>query len=99
MAAKFFTGLPLDGPDPECVQGYGEELLKNRKQKDGGPVLPTSSIVDHSHRTERKVREILGRVHDEQEHEHEHKTLRELAEASPVSQTRTYKALFGAGKR
>ena len=25
MAAKFFTGLPLDGPDPECVQGYGEQ--------------------------------------------------------------------------
>ena len=24
MAAKFFTGLPLDGPDPECVQGNGE---------------------------------------------------------------------------
>ena len=23
MAAKFFTGLPLDGPDPECVRGYG----------------------------------------------------------------------------
>ena len=23
MAAKFFTGLPIDGPDPECVQGYG----------------------------------------------------------------------------
>ena len=21
MAAKFFTGLPLDGPDPECVHG------------------------------------------------------------------------------
>ena len=21
MAAKFFTGLPLDGPDPECVTG------------------------------------------------------------------------------
>ena len=21
MAAKFFTGLPLDGPDPECVKG------------------------------------------------------------------------------
>ncbi|WP_216895557.1 mycofactocin radical SAM maturase [Nocardia alni] len=21
MAAKFFTGLPLDGPDPECVRG------------------------------------------------------------------------------
>jgi hypothetical protein len=27
MAAKFFTGLPLDGPDPECVQGYGELAL------------------------------------------------------------------------
>ncbi|MBU8868515.1 MULTISPECIES: mycofactocin radical SAM maturase [Paenarthrobacter] len=27
MAAKFFTGLPLDGPDPECVQGYGEVAL------------------------------------------------------------------------
>ena len=27
MAAKFFTGLPMDGPDPECVQGYGEGLL------------------------------------------------------------------------
>ncbi|WP_019819146.1 mycofactocin radical SAM maturase, partial [Saccharomonospora saliphila] len=24
MAAKFFTGLPLDGPDPECVKGNGE---------------------------------------------------------------------------
>ncbi len=23
MAAKFFTGLPLDGPDPECVTGHG----------------------------------------------------------------------------
>jgi mycofactocin radical SAM maturase len=29
MAAKFFTGLPLDGPDPECVGGAGEELLSN----------------------------------------------------------------------
>jgi mycofactocin radical SAM maturase len=27
MAAKFFTGLPLDGPDPECVQGHGEAAL------------------------------------------------------------------------
>ena len=27
MAAKFFTGLPLDGPDPECVQGHGQQLL------------------------------------------------------------------------
>jgi mycofactocin radical SAM maturase len=27
MAAKFFTGLPLDGPDPECVNGHGEVAL------------------------------------------------------------------------
>jgi hypothetical protein len=27
MAAKFFTGLPLDGPDPECARGHGESAL------------------------------------------------------------------------
>jgi radical SAM protein with 4Fe4S-binding SPASM domain len=27
MAAKFFTGLPLDGPDPECVSGHGEAAM------------------------------------------------------------------------
>jgi mycofactocin radical SAM maturase len=27
MAAKFFTGLPLHGPDPECVEGYGVPAL------------------------------------------------------------------------
>lgn len=27
MAAKFFTGLPLDGPDPECVRGNAESAL------------------------------------------------------------------------
>jgi mycofactocin radical SAM maturase len=27
MAAKFFTGIPLDGPDPECVLGHGEPLV------------------------------------------------------------------------
>ena len=47
MAAKFFTGLPLDGPDPECVRGFGEELLQNR---DGSGQTPRPS-VDHSHRT------------------------------------------------
>ncbi|WP_246603702.1 mycofactocin radical SAM maturase [Microbacterium marinilacus] len=46
MAAKFFTGLPLDGPDPECVQGYGEQALSDRK---GQKPKPTG---DHSHRTE-----------------------------------------------
>ncbi len=43
MAAKFFTGLPLDGPDPECVVGYGEQALANR----GDAVLP-KPIADHS---------------------------------------------------
>ncbi len=28
MASKFFTGLPLDGPDPECVLGHGETALQ-----------------------------------------------------------------------
>ncbi|MFI1485328.1 mycofactocin radical SAM maturase [Streptomyces sp. NPDC020747] len=45
MAAKFFTGLPLDGPDPECVQGHGERLLAER-----GDTVPKPS-GDHSHRT------------------------------------------------
>ncbi len=27
VAAKFFTGLPLDGPDPECVKGWSEDAL------------------------------------------------------------------------
>jgi mycofactocin biosynthetic radical S-adenosylmethionine protein MftC len=41
MAAKFFTGLPLDGPDPECVQGYGETALA------GDRSIPAAS-QDHS---------------------------------------------------
>jgi mycofactocin biosynthetic radical S-adenosylmethionine protein MftC len=42
MAAKFFTGLPLDGPDPECALGHGEALLAGRS--DPAP----RSDVDHS---------------------------------------------------
>ncbi len=45
MAAKFFTGLPLDGPDPECVQGYGETALAARSSALETP----RSSVDHSH--------------------------------------------------
>jgi mycofactocin radical SAM maturase len=37
MAAKFFTGLPLDGPDPECVLGHGETLLAARAQDTEAP--------------------------------------------------------------
>src|SRR3954452_21166427 len=46
MAAKFFTGLPLDGPDPECVFGHGEEALR-ALNANGGAVRPTVS-ADHS---------------------------------------------------
>jgi mycofactocin biosynthetic radical S-adenosylmethionine protein MftC len=45
MAAKFFTGLPLDGPDPECVRGFGVAALATA----GDSVLPRPS-GDHSHR-------------------------------------------------
>jgi mycofactocin radical SAM maturase len=38
MAAKFFTGLPLDGPDPECVLGHGEGLLAARGETTVKPV-------------------------------------------------------------
>jgi mycofactocin radical SAM maturase len=44
MAAKFFTGLPLDGPDPECVKGYGELALA--KVMPGAAPRPS---LDHSH--------------------------------------------------
>jgi len=45
MAAKFFTGLPLDGPDPECVKGHGEQALAAAAL---GPAPRPSP--DHSHR-------------------------------------------------
>ncbi|CUR56264.1 Putative mycofactocin radical SAM maturase MftC [metagenome] len=44
MAAKFFTGLPMDGPDPECVQGYGESALAGER------TIPAAS-QDHSRTT------------------------------------------------
>ena len=43
MAAKFFTGIPLDGPDPECVTGHGEELVKSASIN----LIPKPSM-DHS---------------------------------------------------
>ncbi|MGB0093153.1 MAG: mycofactocin radical SAM maturase [Solirubrobacteraceae bacterium] len=49
MAAKFFTGLPLDGPDPECVLGNGASLLS---------VLPDRAVprpaADHSRTVPRR---------------------------------------------
>ncbi|MEO1056255.1 MAG: mycofactocin radical SAM maturase [Actinomycetota bacterium] len=43
MAAKFFTGLPLDGPDPECVGGEGEAALADVQRS----IVPRPSL-DHS---------------------------------------------------
>jgi mycofactocin radical SAM maturase len=48
MAAKFFTGLPLDGPDPECVLGHGARLLDGRPE--GALPMPSP---DHSRRSRR----------------------------------------------
>jgi mycofactocin biosynthetic radical S-adenosylmethionine protein MftC len=52
MAAKFFTGLPLDGPDPECVRGHGETALAAPGRAGGAP-RPSG---DHSHRTAPRAR-------------------------------------------
>jgi mycofactocin radical SAM maturase len=43
MAAKFFTGIPLDGPDPECVFGHGEEALAAR-----GDNARHTAVIGHS---------------------------------------------------
>lgn len=44
MAAKFFTGLPLDGPDPECARGNAELALTGARA--GAP----RTDKDHSRR-------------------------------------------------
>ncbi|MDQ1752217.1 MAG: [mycofactocin precursor peptide]-tyrosine decarboxylase [Pseudonocardiales bacterium] len=59
MAAKFFTGLPLDGPDPECVKGHGELALAGVAS--GSAPRPS---LDHSRRGtsgSRSVPITLGR--------------------------------------
>jgi mycofactocin biosynthetic radical S-adenosylmethionine protein MftC len=45
MAAKFFTGLEMSDPDPECVFGHGEEALRAKRVT----LRPTPS-PDHSRR-------------------------------------------------
>ena len=52
MAAKFFTGLPMDGPDPECVQGYGESALA------GDRTVPAAS-QDHSRTTPARNQPVM----------------------------------------
>jgi mycofactocin radical SAM maturase len=55
MAAKFFTGLPLDGPDPECVRGAGDAALA-AADKTAAPRSP----VDHSKRRRNPVPVTIG---------------------------------------
>jgi hypothetical protein len=52
MAAKFFTGLPLDGPDPECVLGNADAALAARTEL---TIIPKSE-VDHSRSEPRNSR-------------------------------------------
>ncbi len=59
MAAKFFTGLLLDGPDPECVLGHGEQSLAGRG--DGETPRPS---VDHSRQPRRVTVAVLPRRPD-----------------------------------
>lgn len=47
MAAKFFTGIPLDGPDPECVKGHGEAQLIAASADPARATVPSPSS-DHS---------------------------------------------------
>ena len=58
MAAKFFTGLPLAGPDPECVKGHGQAALAGVEPGS----IPRPS-VDHSRVTFSRRR--LDRACDE----------------------------------
>jgi mycofactocin radical SAM maturase len=45
MAAKFFTGLEMTDPDPECVFGHGERALATKKV-----AIRPHSTQDHSRR-------------------------------------------------
>ena len=54
MAAKFFTGLPLDGPDPECVHGHAEASLATSRR---AAPKPGQDHSHHSHHTTAQPRQ------------------------------------------
>ena len=62
MAAKFFTGLPLDGPDPECVQGYGETRAGRPRPRSWSPRAATSTTRGRPARSRRSPGRTRGRV-------------------------------------
>jgi mycofactocin radical SAM maturase len=45
MATKFFTGLPLDGPDPDCIHGHADDALA---AVGAGDVVVPRPSQDHS---------------------------------------------------
>jgi len=55
MAAKFFTGLPLDGPDPECVIGHGETQLATLAAQPVAVSLKPRPAMDHTKPVRRVV--------------------------------------------
>ncbi|MDR7303982.1 mycofactocin radical SAM maturase [Haloactinomyces albus] len=55
MAAKFFTGLPLDGPDPECVKGHGATALATVDGRDA-----PRPAQDHSRPSAARQQVMLG---------------------------------------
>ena len=50
MASKFFVGLEMDDPDPECVLGHGETLLEEKRAAGElvGAGAPPRPSQDHS---------------------------------------------------
>ncbi len=48
MAAKFFTGLPLDGPDPECVSGHADMALAELAATPVAVSLKPRPAMDHT---------------------------------------------------
>jgi mycofactocin biosynthetic radical S-adenosylmethionine protein MftC len=60
MAAKFFTGLPLDGPDPECVWGNADDELAalSASGASGGSVAKPSPGPGHS----KPIPVTIGRI-------------------------------------
>jgi len=54
MAAKFFTGIPIAGPDPECVFGNADEALANVTASD----IP---VMTQDHSKPNRVKVTLGR--------------------------------------
>ncbi len=61
MAAKFFTGLPLDGPDPECVGGDADEALARLAAQPVAVALKPRPAMDHTKPPRIPILQTAGR--------------------------------------